>query len=123
MKYGIRLSLNLFKKLILKSSRLLQKKDQSRRWQRESDKSRRRTRASYQKPSQICAHKNHFENQIIGDKSKVVQTRRRVIEASNQENYYFLSLVEPKSYEEEIKEESWVRAMEEELNQIQKNQT
>lgn len=66
--------------------------------------------------------RNHLEDQIIRGKNKRVQTRS-VTEVNEQKNYYFLSLIIPKSYEEANKEESWVKTMEEELNQIQKNQT
>lgn len=33
--------------------------------------------------------KNHLKDQIIGDKNKGVQRRKRVVEANKQENYFF----------------------------------
>lgn len=70
-----------------------------------------------------CVQKHHSKNQIIGDKTKGVQTRREIVEAREQANYYFLSITELNTYEEASKDESWVKVMEEELNQIQKNKT
>lgn len=67
--------------------------------------------------------KHHFKNQIIEDKTKAVQTRRKIVKAQEQANYCFLSMTQPKTYEEASKDESWVKAMEEKLNQIQKNKT
>lgn len=50
------------------------------------------------------------------DNGKGVQTRRRLAKSSKQTNYCFQSQVEPKTYAKVSKDESWIEAMEEELN-------
>lgn len=62
---------------------------------------------------------NHFENQIIGDKNKDVMTRRRLVA----EELCWISKIEPKDFVKACKDENWMRSMEEELNQIEKNNT
>jgi hypothetical protein len=64
--------------------------------------------------------KNHLESQIIGDKSARVETRRKLNFESEQGT---LSLVEPRSVNEAIKSKYWIKSMNEELDQIEKNQT
>jgi regulator of extracellular matrix RemA (YlzA/DUF370 family) len=64
--------------------------------------------------------KNHPESQIIGDKSAGVETRRKLTFDSEQE---MLSLIEPNSVKESIKSKYWIKSMNEELDQIEKNQT
>jgi regulator of extracellular matrix RemA (YlzA/DUF370 family) len=64
--------------------------------------------------------KNHPESQIIGDKSAGVETRRKLAFDSEQA---MLSLIEPKSVNEAIKSKYWIKSMNEELDQIEKNQT
>lgn len=68
-------------------------------------------------------HKDHPTNQIIGDKNEVVQTRRRLARSKEQVKFALLSQIEPKSYLEANKDEIWIKSMEEELNQIEKNKT
>lgn len=66
--------------------------------------------------------KNHSKYQIIGDKWKWVLTRS--ITATTAEiNLCLLSTIEPKAISEACKDEHWMIAMEEELMQIEKNQT
>jgi hypothetical protein len=67
--------------------------------------------------------KNHPENQIIGDINEGVQTRRKLIKDTKQSHVAFLSMIEPTNFEEARKEEDWIRAMNEELDQIEKNKT
>ena len=68
--------------------------------------------------------KNHPEEQIIGDINAGVGTRRRRQEStSTHEHVSLLSLIEPKNIEEAIKDEYWMKAMNEELSQIEKNKT
>jgi hypothetical protein len=67
--------------------------------------------------------KNHPENQIIGDINEGVQTRRKLIKDTEQSHVAFLSMIEPTNFEEASKEEEWIRAMNEELDQIEKNNT
>ena len=73
-------------------------------------------------PSRIV-QKNHPESQLIGDKNKGVQTRRKLIKASEQSYISFLSMMEPKNIEEASEDDDWVKSMNEELGQIEKNNT
>ena len=52
------------------------------------------------KESSRIVEKNHPENQIIGDKNKGVQTRMKLIKASEQSQVSFISMIEPKNFEE-----------------------
>ena len=61
----------------------------------------------------------HPENQIIGDKESGVKSRRKLID----EQEALVSIIEPKTFKESCKSEDWVSAMNEELDQIEKNQT
>jgi len=65
--------------------------------------------------------KNHLETQILGKTEVGVQTRRTISEAS----IYLplLSSAGPQNVREACKDECWVKAMEEELEQIEKNNT
>jgi hypothetical protein len=68
--------------------------------------------------------KNHPEEQIIGDLNAGVGTRsRRKESTSTHEQVSLISLFEPKRIEEAIKDEYWMKAMNEELIQIEKNKT
>jgi hypothetical protein len=68
--------------------------------------------------------KNHPEEQIIGDINSGIGTRNRRLEStSTHEQVSLLSLIEPKNIEEAIKDEYWMKAMKEEINQIEKNKT
>jgi hypothetical protein len=64
--------------------------------------------------------KNHPEELIIGNKSDGVQTRRQLL---YQTKIALLSQIEPSSIKEACKYENWVNAMNEELDEIEKNQT
>jgi hypothetical protein len=75
------------------------------------------------KSSLRIIRKNHPENQIIGDINEGVQTRRKLIKDSEQSHVAFLSMTEPKIFEEASQEDNWIRAMNEELDQIEKNNT
>ena len=68
-----------------------------------------------------CVQKNHPETQILGQKEVGVQTRRTIREASSY--LVLLSSVEPQNVNEACKYECWVKAMNEELEQIEKNNT
>ena len=63
-----------------------------------------RQRTETKAPSKIIK-KNHPESQIIGDKNKGVQTRRKLIKASEQSQIAFLSMMEPKNFEEASEDE------------------
>lgn len=62
---------------------------------------------------------NHSEDQIIGDKNKGVMTRRRLAN----EEVCLISQIEPTSINKACNEKFQVKAMEEELDQIEKNNT
>ena len=47
--------------------------------------------------------KNHPENQIIGDKSKEIQTRKKLVEKYEQVHIVMLSQIEPKKNYGEVK--------------------
>jgi hypothetical protein len=66
--------------------------------------------------------KNHPSDQIIGNKDAGVETRR-IIHSLEQTHLAFSSTIEPKSFKETNKDEFWNKAMDEELDQIEKNDT
>jgi hypothetical protein len=66
--------------------------------------------------------KNHPSDQIIGNKDAGVETRRK-IRSPEQTHLALLSTIEPNCFEEAIKDEFWNKAMDEELDQIEKNDT
>ena len=71
----------------------------------------------------LCRYvqKNHRETQILGEKGAGVQTRKTITEASSY--LALLSSTEPRNVNEACKGECWVKAMNEELEQIEKNNT
>jgi hypothetical protein len=66
--------------------------------------------------------KNHPSDQIIKNKDAGVETRRR-IRSPEQTHLALSSMIEPNNFEEAIKDEFWNKAMDEELDQIEKNDT
>jgi hypothetical protein len=66
--------------------------------------------------------KNHPSDQIIGNKDAGVETRRK-IRSPEQTHLALLSTIEPNCFEEASKDEFWNKAMDEELDQIEKNDT
>jgi len=58
---------------------------------------------------------------MLGKKEAGVQTRRTITEASSY--LAFLSSTEPQNVNEACKDECWVKAMNEELEQIENNNT
>jgi hypothetical protein len=66
--------------------------------------------------------KNHPSDQIIGNKDAGVETRRRIC-SLEQTHLTLLSIIEPNYFEEASKDESWNKGMDEELDQIEKNDT
>jgi hypothetical protein len=72
-------------------------------------------------PSSIITQKNHPESQIIDEKDKGVQTRRRIIKDIEQSHIAFISMVEPKNFNEASKDVNWLKSMNEELDHIEKN--
>jgi hypothetical protein len=73
--------------------------------------------------SSRITQKNHPASQIIGEKDKGVQTRRKIIKNTEQSHIAFISMMEPKNFNEDRKYDHWVKAMNEELDQIEKNNT
>eukprot|EP00253_Pinus_taeda_P026865 PITA_26865 len=67
------------------------------------------------------AQKNHPEAQILGEKGVGVQTRRSIVEDSSY--LALLSSTEPQNVNEACRDECWNKAMNEELEQIEKNNT
>jgi FtsZ-interacting cell division protein YlmF len=74
-------------------------------------------------PSSRITQKNHLESQIIGEKDKGVQTKRRIIKDTEQSHMAFISMVEPKNFNEASEDVNWLKSMNEELDQIEKNDT
>jgi hypothetical protein len=66
--------------------------------------------------------KNHPSDQIIGNKDTRVETRRR-IHSPEQTHLAITSTIEPTYFEEANKDEFWNKAMDEEFDQIEKNDT
>jgi hypothetical protein len=67
--------------------------------------------------------KNHPASQIIGEKDKGVQIRRKLIKTTEQSHIALISMMEPKNFSEASTNDHWVKAMNEELDQIEKNHT
>ena len=74
-------------------------------------------------PSSKITQKNHPESQIIGEKDKGVQTRRSTIKDTKKSHIAFKSMVEPKKFDESSKYVNWLKSMNEELDQIENNDT
>jgi hypothetical protein len=66
--------------------------------------------------------KNHPSNQIIGNKDAGVETRIKIC-SLEQTHLALLSTIEPNCFEEANKDEFWNKSMDEELDQIEKNDT
>eukprot|EP00253_Pinus_taeda_P005979 PITA_05979 len=74
-----------------------------------------------EKTPSMYVQKNHPKSQILGQKEADVQTRRTIAETSS---YLALfSSTEPQNVKEACKYECWVKAMDEELEKIEKNNT
>eukprot|EP00253_Pinus_taeda_P026780 PITA_26780 len=65
--------------------------------------------------------KNHLKTQILGEKGVGVQTKRSIAEAPSY--LALLSSTKPQNVNEACKYECWVKAMNEELEKIEKNNT
>ena len=74
-------------------------------------------------PSSRITQKNHPESQIIGEKDKGVQTKRRIIKDNEKSHISFISMVELKNFNESSEDVNWLKSMNEELDQIEKNNT
>ena len=67
--------------------------------------------------------KNHPSDQIIGDKNVEIGTRRRQSGRNEQVHFSLLSTTELGTFTEASTDEQWFKEMEEELAQIEKNET
>ena len=63
--------------------------------------------------------KDHPLEQVIGDPTEGVKTRRALMETCEHEAY--ISQIEPKNFKEAEIDEHWINAMQEELGQFKKN--
>ena len=63
--------------------------------------------------------KDHPVEQILGEPSQGVSTRSSLRNICN--HTAFLSQIEPKNIDESLLDESWILAMQEELNQFERN--
>ena len=70
-------------------------------------------------PREWRTSRYHPLDNIIGDISKGITTRYSLKDACN--NMDFVSLIEPKNLNEAIIDEHWIIAMQEELNQFERN--
>jgi hypothetical protein len=77
-------------------------------------------RKDTQTPSRFV-QKNHPKHLILGDKNAKTQTRRKLTSRSGLINLSLLSKIDPKCFVESSIDQQWVNAMEDELNQIEKN--
>jgi FtsZ-interacting cell division protein YlmF len=59
--------------------------------------------------SSRITQKNHSTSYIIGEKDKGVQTRRKIIKDTEQSHISFISLLEPKNFNEASKDDHWVK--------------
>jgi hypothetical protein len=66
--------------------------------------------------------KNHLSDQIIGNKDVGVETKKK-IHSPEKTHLALLSTIEPNCFEEATKDEFLNKAMDEELDQIEKNDT
>ena len=66
---------------------------------------------------------NHLESLILGNKNVGVETRRMLGGSLEQANISLLSIIETKTFAEANKDEGCLKVMNEELDQIEKNQT
>ena len=60
---------------------------------------------------------------MIGDENKGVQTRKKILAESEKSHVAFLSTIEPKIFNEACEDKDLIAAMNEELDQIEKNNT
>eukprot|EP00253_Pinus_taeda_P008340 PITA_08340 len=75
-------------------------------------------------PSKVkYVQRHHPEEQIIGDRDEGVQTRRRITITPERKVFALLSMIEPETFAEASKDPHWVKTLEEEMSQIEKNKT
>jgi len=67
--------------------------------------------------------KYHPKEQIIANIYEGIQTRRRMTSTLKKNDAYLLSMIEPETFTQARKDLHWVKAIEEEMSQIEKNET
>ncbi|XP_059076871.1 uncharacterized protein LOC131876101 [Cryptomeria japonica] len=67
--------------------------------------------------------KNHPESLVIGELDINIQTRRRLATTIKHAHFCLLSKIEPRNFDEASEDKYWVNAMNEELDQIERNHT
>ena len=70
-------------------------------------------------PKEWRYNRSHPKELIIGDPSKGVSTRTSLQNFYN--NVAFISQIEPKNFKEAEKDDFWILAMQEELNQFERS--
>ena len=76
---------------------------------------------SSETPSKIkFVQRCHPEEQVIGNIDEGIQTRRRMISTPRKDDVALLSLIEPENFSQASKDPFWIKAMEEEMSQIEK---
>ncbi|XP_015933939.1 uncharacterized protein LOC107460120 [Arachis duranensis] len=74
------------------------------------------------RPREWIFLKNYLQEFVIGDVSQGVKTRSSTRKANEETNIAFLSQMEPQNVKEALDDPSWVKAMEDELHEFEKNQ-
>ena len=70
-------------------------------------------------PKELRYNFDHSKDLVIGDPSKAVTTRTSLRNICN--NFSFVYQIEPKNFKEAKHDDSWTLAMQEELNQFERN--
>jgi hypothetical protein len=91
--------------------------------EQEDSKEEERMETSQPKTPSRYVQKHHPKIQILGNKETSVQTRRKLIDTSTSANFALLSMIEPQNFVQASQDDHWVKAMNEELDQIEKNKT
>ena len=105
---------------ILESTTLEEKKQDEKANPKESLQPQISNESHEDLPKEWRISKHHPIDNIIGDISKGVITRNALRDACN--HMAFVSQIEPDSIDEAINDEHWLIAMQEELNQFERNQ-
>jgi hypothetical protein len=78
---------------------------------------------SQQNTSSRYVQKIHPQNQILGNKEAHVKTRRKLIDTTSSAIFVLLSMSETQNFVQASQDDHWVKAMNEEIDQIEKNKT
>jgi len=77
-----------------------------------------KAQAEVEEPTGCIIRRNYPKSQIIGDPADHVQTR---LSLKTQGHTALISEMEPKHIDKEIQDDKWVKAMQEKIDQFQKN--